>query len=450
MFESFLWQRVFAPVRTLRWRLHGWSSARDREFWDEQFTAPAYDPFSSSYPGRLTIRRFSDLATPHLKGVRIAVDLGCGPGEITCELARRAPATQFLGFDHSDVAIAQARGHATRLGLGNVAFDRADLETFVPPAGTGLVTMFDAFHHVLEPEAFIARISPACDRFFLIEPAGTAFGAWNRRHDLDWVAATVLQLYDRLEFEFGLGQPAPAESTSGQDRVDASGGTPTEHRYTASDFERLFRGFSLEIRGTIAGLEQYGPDPLRRSRLRDRFGDAAYQLLVAIDDAMYEEGLDLAAKHWAIYASHTPVADGSRREIRHPPGRPRTGGLLPAYSARYSAYEGPDRVRCGEEFQATVRVKNTGWRPWSSVDSPPVLASYHWLDAGRRVVTPEGSRTPLATTIESGQEEIVLLRVQAPGAPGPAILSIDLVHEGVAWFSDQGVVPYQVRITIER
>ena len=77
------------------------------------------------------------------------------------------------------------------------------------------------------------------------------------------------------------------------------------------------------------------------------------------------------------------------------------------------------------------------------------MTSYHWLDARGRVVTHEGLRTALAVRIESGQDAIVLLRVQAPAASGPAILSIDLVHEGVAWFSDQGVVPYQVHFTLE-
>ena len=94
-------------------------------------------------------------------------------------------------------------------------------------------------------------------------------------------------------------------------------------------------------------------------------------------------------------------------------------------------------------------MKNTGWRPLSSADSPPVMASYHWLDATRRVATAEGRRTPLAARIEPGQEEVVLVHVEAPAAPGPAILSIDLVHEGVTWLSEQGVVPLQVRFTIE-
>lgn len=170
------------------------------------------------------------------------------------------------------------RVHASRLGLGNVAFDRADLETFVPPATTGLVTMFDAFNHVLNPEAFIAS---------------------------------------------------------------AAGGAPTEHRYTASDFERFFRGFSLDIRGTIAGLEQYGPDPGRRTRLRDRFGDAVYQLVAAIDDAMYEEGFDLAAKHWR-----------STRPTRRP---------QPARGAR-SAFRprSPLPVVCSRRMGALQRVRGSG------------------------------------------------------------------------------------------
>lgn len=95
-----------------------------------------------------------------------------------------------------------------------------------------------------------------------------------------------------------------------------------------------------------------------------------------------------------------------------------------------------------------MRAKNTG--PWSSVDAPPVMASYHWLDARRYVVVQEGLRTPLAVTIESGREDVVGLRVEAPGVPGAAFLSIDLVHEGVAWFSDHGVVTCQVRFTIEK
>jgi hypothetical protein len=315
----------------------------------------------------------------------------------------------------------------------------------VPPAGTGLVMMFDAFHHLLDPAAFVRRVSDVCDRFFLIEPAGTALGGWNRRHDLDWVAATVFQLRDRLEFELGLDSSGPP----GTPRPDGSEGSPTEHRYTASDFDRFFQGFTVTFRGTIAGLEQYGPAPERTSRLRDRLGDAAYELLVAVDEVMFEEGLDLAAKHWAIYASHDAADAAPRRTARHLAAPPLPAGMLAAYGAKYGEYEGPARARRGEVFQASLRVSNSGWRPWSSEDRQPVMASYHWLDAGRRMLVSEGMRTPLASPVGPGETAVILLRVQAPETAGAAILSVDLVHEGVTWLSDQGVVPFQVRFTIE-
>jgi len=426
--------------------MQNWSSVKDREFWDVQFALPSHDPFSPSYPGRVTIRRFSDLAEPRLDGVAVAYDLGCGPGELTCELARRRRGTRFVGVDHSQVAIEQARAHAARLDLDNVEFQVANLEAFELPDDVGLVTMFDSFHHVLDPDGFISRLSRACDRFFLIEPAGNWLGAWDRRHDLDWLPATVFQLGDRLEFEFGL-LDAPRSSPPARNQTTASS---TEHRYTASDLEKFFQGFSLEMRGTIAGLEQYGPDPSRRSRLRDRFGDAAYQLVVAIDDAMYEEGLDLAAKHWAIYASRArDDARALRREIRRPPERPLTRGLLPEYGARYDQYSGPQRVKRGEVFQASVRVKNTGWRPWSSVESPPVMMSYHWRNATGRILVQDGLRTPLGLDVAPGEERALLVRVQALDRPGSAVLSIDLVHENVTWFSDQGVRPCDTRFVIE-
>jgi SAM-dependent methyltransferase len=446
VFDTIFWQRLFTPARRLRWRWHAWSSESDREFWNVQFTAPTHDPFSPSYPGHLTIRRFSDLAEQRFDNVSRVCDLGCGPGEITCEMARRRPAIRFVGIDHSEIAIQQARTHAARLGLHNVEFEPGDLETFDPPPGVDLITMFDAFHHVLAPDAFIARVGRACERLFLIEPAGTVLGAWNREHDLDWLPATVFQLNHRLEYEFGLGE-VEAEQRRAIDRQTAAG--PTEHRYTAADFQRFFKGFTLEVRGTIAGFEQYGPEPDRRSRMRDRFGDAAYNLVVAVEDAMFEEGLDLAAKHWAIYARRDrPGVLPALRPVRQPARKPLANGIQPAYSAHYSDYRGPKRVAPGEVFQVQVQVRNTGWQSWSSVEDPPVLASYHWLDGKHRVLVSDGLRTPLPMRIASGEEGGVLLRVQAPDTPGRAVLAIDFVHENVTWFSEQGVAPCEVEFVV--
>ncbi len=409
------------------------------------FAPQRHDPFSPSYPGYLTIRRFADLAAQHLDGVRSVLDLGCGPGEITCELARRRPDIRFTGFDHSRVAIERARENARRLGLENMGFQPADLDALTLDQSVDLIVMFDAFHHVLDPAAFLSRVQPFCSRLFLVEPAGTWTGQWDRRHDLDWLPATVFQIADRLEYEFDRRSSASSPLPSPQ---TAAVGMPTEHRYTMEDFERLFEGYSLDFRGTVAGLEQYGPRPDHQSALRDRIATAGYELLVAIEDALYQEGLDLAAKHWAIYAARD---DGQSRAPRRAPRlatQPPSSGLAPAYGVKVTSCAGPLDVRRSERFQLTLRLTNTGWLSWSSFDDQPVLLSYHWLDSHGRTLVHDGIRTPIAAPVPEEGSVDTILRVEAPPAPGRAILAIDLVHEGVTWFSEQGVPPYRLTFRI--
>src|SRR5262245_7974299 len=163
-------ERVGALPRRLRWALQRWSAPRDKAFHDALFASQRHDPFSFGYPGYVTIRRFADLAEERLGNAKAAVDLGCGPGEITCELARRRPDVSFSGIDHSEAAIARAREHAVALELRNVRFVAGDIAAFRADASTGLVMMFDAFHHVLDPAGFVRRTN--ADRFLLIEPAG--------------------------------------------------------------------------------------------------------------------------------------------------------------------------------------------------------------------------------------------------------------------------------------
>jgi len=438
------WQRLTWPVRRLRWRAATWTPATDRAFHDELFGAQDYDPFSPSYPGYLTIRRFADHAERHLDGVRTLVDLGCGPGEITCELARRRPDIRVVGLDHSEAALARARANAARLGLTSVRFEAGDVERYEPGDDVDLVVMFDAFHHVIDPAAFVSRVGMHVSKFFLIEPAGTWLGQWDHRGDLDWMPATIRQIRERLEHQFGLsGPPGAGQHTSDTGHRPAAHAEPTEHRYTPGDIERFFAGYAIDLRGTMAGLELYGPEPHRRSTLGNRFGDISYELVVAIEDALHEADLDLALKHWAILAtkSDTPGLTRSRPTGRATPSDGNRAPLLPPYGVIYGGFDGPREVESRESFQALVTLENTGWLPWDSRADKPVMLSYHWLDASGRTVVQDGMRTPFSSTIGPGESTQAVLRVQAPDAAGVFTLAIDLVHEGAAWFSDEGVVP---------
>ena len=426
----------------------GWSTTRDREYHEALFAGPAHDPFSDAYPGRLTIRRFADLAAPHVPAGAVALDLGCGPGEITCELARRFPGTRFLGVDHSANAIARATALARANGLANVLFETGDLERYAADGPVGLVMLFDAFHHLLDPAAFVDRLGRVTDRFFLIEPAGTRLGQWQRGLDLDWLAASIFEMRDRLEEQFGLSPalPTPAAAAPSDDTPE---GEPTEFRYGMHDFLRLFEGFGVDVRGTVAGLETYGSTPDAGGPLREDVGRFAYTLVVEVDELMRRHDLDLAAKHWAIYAergARFPPRTVPSLQGRHPE-RLQAG----PYDVEYGGFDGPSRMRCGAVAEGALTITNRSWRVWDSADADgPVFVSYRWLDSAGVQTPDEGLRSTLPRPVGPGDSCAAAIRIQAPARPGRYTLAIDLVREHVTWFSEAGAPPLRLAIAVER
>ncbi len=61
-------------------------------------------------------------------GNPITLELGCGKGEYTVELARRYPDRNFIGIDIKGARMWTGASQAEELGLTNVAFLRTDIE----------------------------------------------------------------------------------------------------------------------------------------------------------------------------------------------------------------------------------------------------------------------------------------------------------------------------------
>jgi len=442
-----VFDRLFALTRRARSRLQRWSPDADREFHEAAFGQRAYDPYSPSYPGFLTIRRFADLAAPDVDGAGLVVDLGCGPAEITGELARRFPSVRFIGVDHSAAAIRQATENRARLGLANVELIVADVEAFELPAGTDTILMFDSFHHLIDPARLVARAG--VDRFFLIEPAGDRLGGWRRGSEFDWLPQELDKIRARIEHVLG------ERSTDRETPALAAAGRAVEHRYPLEDYQRFFAAFDLTVHGTIFGFDAYPPQPAYESAWRARTMAASYDLLREIEAAMIACGRDLSAKHWAIHAQR---AGGRGRLVR--PDRAALDRLsapieadLPRVTGPFdAAYRDPvlaTSIRTREIVHAEVTVENRSWRAWQSdAEGAPVHLSYHWLDARGRVVVADGLRTRLPRAIAPGATATVAFRIEAPGSPGDYILEIDLVEESVSWFTEAGVPGLRVRTQI--
>ena len=421
--------------------LHRWSSSGDREFHDALFGSQRYEPFTFAYPGYVTIRRFAELAGRHLGGVRRVMDLGCGPGEITCELARRNPQIAFVGLDHSATAIARASEHRANLKLTNVTFETGDIMGFTAE-DVDAVLMFDSFHHLLDPAAFVQSLRPRVARFVLVEPAGDWLGGWQKTLDMDWIVPAIDDIRARLVYQLNLpdGTSAPPEGWAAQ-------GHPVEHRYTQSDFHRFFDGYGIQARGTLAGVESYPPRPYAGLPLREAFGEVAYRTLTSIEELLVRENLDLHAKHWVICAER-----GEPHRLRTPaPLNPRPHQLVAGgpYAIEYLEAHGPSTIAAGSTFAISLVIRNTGWRTWRSDDpAHPVLASYHWIARDGTLAVEDGRRTPLPHALAPGETLAMTCHVEAPPARGRYELALDLVEEGVTWFSRAGAPMRRMRVGI--
>ena len=280
-----------------------------------------------------------------------------------------------------------------------------------------------------------------------------------RTLDLDWIVPAIDTIRSRIVWQLGEDGNAIGRFCDGrperpalrpQRQPDPNTGEAVEHRYTLDDFKQFFDGFGLQVRGTIAGVESYPPNPYGRPALRDEFGKATYDTMVAVEDVLMRQNLDLHAKHWAIYAERgAPHALRTPRPIhpRESESGPRVEG---AYDVEFVSYDGGRAAAPGTTLLATIKFRNKSWRSWDSRDpGAPVFLSYHWLDADGALAIDDGLRTSLPHAVAPGAACEMTCRIDTPPRAGRYTLAVDLVEEGVTWFSRAGApllkVDFRVR-----
>lgn len=91
------------------------------------------------------------------------LDVGCGPGTITLDLARIAKAGSVIGVDRSDAVISEARAAAQRAGVANVGFTVGDVYALEYEAGTfDVVHAHQVLQHLGEPVAALREMGRVC------------------------------------------------------------------------------------------------------------------------------------------------------------------------------------------------------------------------------------------------------------------------------------------------
>ena len=81
------------------------------------------------------------------------LDVGCGPGTITIDLATLVPQGQVIGLDYAQEVVEQARATAAERRIGNVTFQVGDITTALDyPDGTfDVVHAHQVLQHVGDP-----------------------------------------------------------------------------------------------------------------------------------------------------------------------------------------------------------------------------------------------------------------------------------------------------------
>jgi hypothetical protein len=93
------------------------------------------------------------------------------------------------------------------------------------------------------------------------------------------------------------------------------------------------------------------------------------------------------------------------------------------------------------------------WSRGARVNTRPdnkfyLAAGNRWLNADGSLLTNMDGRYGIPANLAPGEEVEVPLGITAPKDPGEYTLEIDVVQEGVAWFSEKGSTTAKTKITV--
>lgn len=106
-----------------------------------------------------TVENSAAYLTGELRAGLEVLDVGCGPGTITVDLARLVAPGRVLGLDPSESVLRRARSTAAGVGVDNVVFERGDVHALGTEAAA-----FDVVHahqvllHLTDPVAALREM----------------------------------------------------------------------------------------------------------------------------------------------------------------------------------------------------------------------------------------------------------------------------------------------------
>ncbi|HWG74417.1 MAG TPA: glycosyltransferase [Acidimicrobiales bacterium] len=120
------------------------------------------------------------------------------------------------------------------------------------------------------------------------------------------------------------------------------------------------------------------------------------------------------------------------------------------YHATYGEHTTPPQVLANRGYTVEITLANLASLPWRNSGTGPgrVVLGYHWVHPDHGVLVRDGDTTLLPVVVPPGGKVTVAAGLWTPYDPGPYTLQWDLRAEGVNWFSERGVPPLEVSVTV--
>jgi SAM-dependent methyltransferase len=139
---------------------------------------------------------------PHLRPGLDLLDVGCGPGTLTVDLASRVAPGRVLGVDAASDAISAARDHAHDQGAANVALATGDFRRMdLAPRSFDVVHAHQVLQHLRDPVDGLRAMAA------LARPGGIVAA-----RDADYAAMTWAPADERLDRWAALYQAVTARN----------------------------------------------------------------------------------------------------------------------------------------------------------------------------------------------------------------------------------------------
>ena len=169
---------------------------------------------------------------PHLRAGQSVLDVGCGPGTITADLALLVAPGEVIGLDAAADVVGQAEAHGRSLGLSNVRFEVGDLYDLpYPDESFDVIHLHQVLQHVADPAGALIALRR------VLAPGGVlaardsdyaAFTWWPVDPLLDRWRAVYFAVTERNGHDAAIGPRLPAHArAAGFSEVTVSSSTWT-------------------------------------------------------------------------------------------------------------------------------------------------------------------------------------------------------------------------------